>query len=117
MRVLGIDCGTEYTGYGIVDLLDDERLVCVTCGAIKVSPREPMPTRLSRNSVGLHELISEHRPDRVAIEDVFYAVNVKSALKLGQVRGVAMLGGHRRTGSRRVLAALHQVRCSGIRQG
>ena len=91
MRVLGIDCGTEYTGYGIVDLLDDERLVCVTCGAIKVSPREPMPTRLSRISVGLHELICEHRPDRVAIEDVFYAVNVKSALKLGQVRGVAML--------------------------
>ena len=64
MRVLGIDCGTEYTGYGIVDLLDDERLVCVTCGAIKVSPREPMPTRLSRISVGLHELICEHRPDR-----------------------------------------------------
>ena len=91
MRVLGIDCGTEYTGYGIVDLLDDERLVCVTCGAIKVSPREPMPTRLSRISVGLHELICEHRPDRVAIEDVFYAVNVKSALKLGQVRGVADL--------------------------
>src|SRR5258705_13207686 len=50
-----------------------------------------MPTRLSRISVGLHELICEHRPDRVAIEDVFYAVNVKSALKLGQVRGVAML--------------------------
>lgn len=101
MRVLGIDCGTEYTGYGVVDLLSDDhnnnnrnkndRLVCVTCGAIKVSPRDPMPTRLSRISIGLQELISQHRPDRVAIEDVFYAANVKSALKLGQVRGVAML--------------------------
>ncbi len=95
MRVLGIDCGTEYTGYGIVDLLADgrnkDRLVCVVCGAIKVSPRDPMPTRLSRISVGLQELISRHRPDRVAIEDVFYSANVKSALKLGQVRGVAML--------------------------
>ena len=101
MRVLGIDCGTEYTGYGIVDLLSDDRnnnnrnkndrLVCIACGAIKVSPRDPMPTRLSRISIGLQELISQHRPDRVAIEDVFYAANVKSALKLGQVRGVAML--------------------------
>jgi len=105
MRVLGIDCGTEYTGYGIVDLLSDEcrpsgsrrtrpendRLVCVVCGAIKVSPRDPMPTRLSRIARALEELITVHRPDRVAIEDVFYALNVKSALKLGQVRGVAML--------------------------
>jgi crossover junction endodeoxyribonuclease RuvC len=95
MRVLGIDCGTEYTGYGVVDLISDSRnrdqLVCIICGAIKVSPREPMPTRLSRISTGLKELILLHRPDRVAIEDVFYATNVKSALKLGQVRGVAML--------------------------
>src|SRR5664279_4409688 len=91
MRVLGIDCGTEYTGYGVVDLLSDDRLVCIVCGAIKVSPRDPMPRRLSHISIGLQELISQHRPDRVALEDVFYAVNVKSALKLGQVRGVAML--------------------------
>ena len=91
MRVLGIDCGTEYTGYGVVDLFSDDRLVCIVCGAIKVSPRDPMPTRLWRISIGLQELISQHRPDRVAIEDVFYAANVKSALKLGQVRGVAML--------------------------
>src|SRR5208282_2050225 len=95
MRVLGIDCGTEYTGYGVVDLLSDgrqnDRLVCVVCGAITVSPRDPMPTRLSRISLGIHELILQHRTDRVAIEDVFYATNVKSALKLGQVRGVAML--------------------------
>ena len=91
MRVLGIDCGTEYTGYGVVDLLADDRLVCIVCGAIKASPRDPMPTRLSRISIGLSELIARHRPDCVAIEDVFYAVNVKSALKLGHVRGVAML--------------------------
>ena len=117
MRVLGIDCGTEYTGYGIVDLVLDEdcdgdsvrvsprcvsprpgnprsgddRLVCVACGAIKVSPRDAMPVRLSGIARGLEELIALHHPDRVAIEDVFYAVNVKSALKLGQVRGVAML--------------------------
>src|SRR5258708_19346168 len=95
MRVLGIDCGTEYTGYGVVDLLSDsrnnDRLVCIVCGAIKVSPRDPMPTRLSLISIGLQELISQHRPDRVALEDVFYAVNVKSALKLGQVPVFAIL--------------------------
>src|SRR6266496_6422170 len=91
MRVLGIDCGTECTGYGVVELLADDRLVCVHHGAIKVSPREPMPARLARIYRQLQKIISEHQPDRVAIEDVFYAVNVKSALKLGQVRGVAML--------------------------
>src|SRR6202051_288289 len=95
MRVLGVDCGTEYAGYGVVDLFSDgrnsDRLVCIICGAIKVSPRDPMPTRLSLISVGLQQLISQHQPERVAIEDVFYATNVKSALKRGQVRGVAML--------------------------
>jgi crossover junction endodeoxyribonuclease RuvC len=95
MRVLGIDCGTEYTGYGVVDLLSDDRnndrLVCVVCGAIKVSPRDPMP---DAPVAYLHRTAATHLPappDRVAIEDVFYAANVKSALKLGQVRGVAML--------------------------
>ena len=91
MRVLVIDCGTEYTGFGVVELAPSGRLVCLTCGAIKVSPREPMPARLNRIYVRLDALIHEHQPDQVAIEDVFFALNVKSALKLGQVRGVAML--------------------------
>jgi len=91
MRVLGIDCGTEYTGYGVVELGHDSKLICLACGAVKLSPREPMPSRLSTIFDRLGAIIAEHRPDRVAIEDVFYALNVKSALKLGQVRGVAML--------------------------
>ena len=91
MRVLGIDCGTEYTGYGVVELGPNGRLLCLTCGAVKLSPREPLPTRLHRINEQLALLIREHRPDQVVIEDVFYALNVKSALKLGQVRGVAML--------------------------
>jgi crossover junction endodeoxyribonuclease RuvC len=91
MRVLGIDCGTEYTGFGIVELESSGHLHCLTCGAIRLSPRDPLPARLNRIYSRLDELIREHRPDQVAIEDVFYALNVKSALKLGQVRGVAML--------------------------
>ncbi len=91
MRVMGIDCGGEYTGYGVVEMNSGEKLCCVACGAIKLSLREPLPRRLSRIFTQLGDVITEHRPDEVAIEDVFYALNVKSALKLGQVRGVAML--------------------------
>lgn len=91
MRVLGIDCGGEYTGYGVVEMQSAGKLCCLTSGAIKLSPREPLPRRLSRIYMHLGAVISEHQPDEVAIEDVFYALNVKSALKLGQVRGVAML--------------------------
>jgi crossover junction endodeoxyribonuclease RuvC len=91
MRVLGIDCGTEYTGYGVVELCPDGKLLCLTCGAIKLSPRDPLPARLATIFHRLGALIEEHHPDNVAIEEVFYALNVKSALKLGQVRGVAML--------------------------
>jgi crossover junction endodeoxyribonuclease RuvC len=91
MRVLGIDCGTEYTGYGVVELHPDAELGCLTCGAIKLSSRLPLSVRLNTIFDRLCEIIEEHRPDNVAIEEVFYAMNVKSALKLGQVRGVAML--------------------------
>jgi crossover junction endodeoxyribonuclease RuvC len=91
MRVLGIDCGGAYTGYGVVEMHESGKLLCLTCGAIKLSPREPLPQRLSRIFAQLGEIIAKHQPEEVAIEDVFYALNVKSALKLGQVRGVAML--------------------------
>ena len=91
MRVLGIDCGGEYTGYGVVEMSSSGKLGCLTCGAIKLSPREVLPRRLSRIFTQLGEIIEVHQPDEVASEDVFYALNVKSALKLGQVRGVAML--------------------------
>lgn len=91
MRVLGIDCGGEYTGYGIVDQEPDGELRHVVCGAIRLNPRVPLATRLNQIFNELRGLISAHHPEVAAIEDVFYAVNAKSALKLGQVRGVAML--------------------------
>jgi crossover junction endodeoxyribonuclease RuvC len=91
MRVLGIDCGGSYTGYGVVEMLAGGRLECVTCGAIKLSSKEPLARRLARIYDGLEQLILEHRPHEVAIEGIFYALNVRSALQLGQVRGVAML--------------------------
>jgi crossover junction endodeoxyribonuclease RuvC len=91
MRVLGIDCGSEYTGYGVVEDGPGHRLFCCTCGAIRLRPRDTMALKLQQIYSQLSHIITEHQPDMVAIEDVFYAVNVKSALKLGQVRGVAML--------------------------
>ena len=74
-----------------MELLASGKLLCLTCGAVKLSPRDPMPQRLSCIFDRLRKIIQSHQPDRVAIEDVFYALNVKSALKLGQVRGVALL--------------------------
>lgn len=91
MRVLGIDCGGEFTGYGVVEQDGSGELHCLCEGAIRLSPREPLPARLKKIFDGLCSVIGQQRPDVVAIEDVFYAVNAKSALKLGQVRGVAML--------------------------
>jgi crossover junction endodeoxyribonuclease RuvC len=91
MRVLGIDCGGEYTGYGIVEQHDDGKLECITSGAIKLKTKEPLPIRLRIVFTELCRLATVHRAEVVAIEEVFYSVNAKSALKLGQVRGVAML--------------------------
>ena len=88
---MGIDCGTECTGYGVVDLDKNDKLGCASFGGIRLSPQEPLPSRLSIVFDRLSALIQEFQPDRVAIEEVFYSVNAKSALKLGQVRGVALL--------------------------
>ena len=91
MRVLGIDCGGEYTGYGVVEQDAAGSLHHLCSGAIRLTPRDALELRLKKICEGLTAIIAAHSPEQVAIEDVFYAVNVKSALKLGHVRGVAML--------------------------
>jgi crossover junction endodeoxyribonuclease RuvC len=94
MRVFGIDCGTEFTGYGVVES-DPEarmpRLVHLAAGTIRLSKKEKTPQRLVQVYAELTALINLHQPEVVAIEEVFFSANAKSALKLGQVRGVAML--------------------------
>ena len=91
MRILGIDCGGQYTGYGVVEQNGAGELRWIDCGAIVLCTRQPLPVRLQTVFSGLGEIIERNQPELVAIEEVFYAVNPKSALKLGQVRGVAML--------------------------
>jgi crossover junction endodeoxyribonuclease RuvC len=90
VRIFGIDPGSERTGYGCIDT-DGSRHRLVVCGAITAAPRAPFPQRLLKIHDGLRALLDEHRPDAVAIEDVFHARNVRSALKLGHARGVALL--------------------------
>jgi crossover junction endodeoxyribonuclease RuvC len=90
MRVLGIDCGTERTGYGVIDS-DGRSHRLVTAGCIKSSPRDPLELRLLNIAGGLRELLAAYRPDAAAVEEVFFSVNAKSALKLSHVRGVALL--------------------------
>ncbi|HUY81148.1 MAG TPA: crossover junction endodeoxyribonuclease RuvC [Acidobacteriaceae bacterium] len=94
MRVFGIDCGTECTGYGVVEWDDAARnpqLISLGAGGIRLPMKESLPHRLSLVYAELCTLIQAHAPDVIAIEEVFYSVNAKSALKLGHVRGVALL--------------------------
>ena len=90
MRVLGIDCGTERTGYGIIDS-DGRAHSMVAAGVIRTSPKDFLETRLAHIAAELRELIREHQPNAGAVEEVFYAANVQTALKLAHVRGVALL--------------------------
>ena len=90
MRVLGIDCGSERTGYGVIDS-DGGGHRMVAAGTIRTNPKEPFERRLLVIANGLREVIRQHRPESAAVEGVFYAANVKTALKLAQVRGVALL--------------------------
>src|SRR5580693_3699106 len=78
MRVLGIDCGTERTGYGVIDS-DGRAHRMVAAGCIRSSAREPLERRLLNIADGLRNLIVEYRPDAAAVEEVFFAVNAKSA--------------------------------------
>ena len=100
MLVLGIDPGTAVTGYGLVR---DEQangrspagigMRLVECGVIRTKPRDPLATRLREIHQGISELIARHKPDHLAVEDVFYSRNVRTTLALGHARGVVLLAG------------------------
>jgi crossover junction endodeoxyribonuclease RuvC len=90
MRVLGIDCGTERTGWGVIES-DGRRHSVLGYGVVKTLARDPLEIRLAAIAVGLRRVIVEHTPEAAAVEEVFYSQNVKTALKLAHVRGVALL--------------------------
>jgi crossover junction endodeoxyribonuclease RuvC len=90
MRVLGIDCGTERTGWGVIES-DGRRHIILSHGVIRCAARDPLGSRLSQIATGLRGVIVEFAPESAAVEEVFFSQNVKTALKLAHVRGVALL--------------------------
>jgi crossover junction endodeoxyribonuclease RuvC len=94
MRVLGIDPGSETTGWGVVEG-DARRYRLVEFGTVKASPRHRFAARLLKISLGVEELVERFRPDVCAVEEAFFAVNAQTALKLGHVRGVVLLAAER----------------------
>ena len=94
MRILGIDPGSETTGWGVVEG-EARRYRLVEYGTVKASPKERFPARLLKIYEGMEAIIAKHRPDACSVEEAFYATNVKVALKLGQVRGVLLLAAER----------------------
>src|ERR1044072_307437 len=92
MRVLGIDPGSETTGWGVVEGdADGRKYQLVEFGVVKLKAGSPFPARLLKINRALEEVVARLKPDACAIEEAFYATNPKVTLKLGQVRGVALL--------------------------
>ncbi len=90
MIVLGIDPGTANTGYGVV-LAQGPRLAALDGGVIGTGPTEPLERRLARIHARLTDLIAEHVPAAMAVEDLFFGQNARTAFSVGQARGVALL--------------------------
>ena len=91
MLVIGIDPGTARTGYGLIRQSESGSLDLVDFGVIQTSPNQPMSERLLKIHRDLQELLSQHRPVEAAVERLFFQKNVKTALSVGQARGVAIL--------------------------
>jgi crossover junction endodeoxyribonuclease RuvC len=92
VRVLGIDPGSETTGWGVVEGdSSGQKYSLIEYGTVKLSSSATFSSRLLKISCGLEEVIDRLRPDACAIEEAFYSINPKVTLKLGQVRGVALL--------------------------
>jgi crossover junction endodeoxyribonuclease RuvC len=88
--ILGVDPGTAVCGYGIVRLTDG-RLTLVDAGCIRTAPGDGDGERLRQLRAALASLLAEHRPHRMAVERLFFGRNVRTAMVVGQARGVALL--------------------------
>jgi crossover junction endodeoxyribonuclease RuvC len=88
--ILGIDPGTAHTGYGVV-LANGSRMAALDGGVIATGPEERLERRLARIHAQVCDLIAEHKPRAMAIEDVFFGQNVRTAFAVGQARGAVLL--------------------------
>jgi crossover junction endodeoxyribonuclease RuvC len=90
VKIFGIDPGSGRTGYGCIEIVGSRHHL-VICGSLSAPARSTFPEKLHYIHAGLGALLARHRPECVAVESIFHARNVHSALKLGQARGVALL--------------------------
>lgn len=90
MKILGIDPGTATTGFGVIEH-HNGKLKFVDAGVIVTPPEHSMPARLSEIYAGLKEIIAHHQPDCMAVELLYFATNVTTAITVGQARGVVLL--------------------------
>jgi crossover junction endodeoxyribonuclease RuvC len=90
VRIFGIDPGSDRTGYGCIESSGGRHRLII-CGSLAAPARAAFPEKLMVIHAGLETLLEHHRPECVAIEGIFHARNVRSALKLGHARGVALL--------------------------
>jgi len=90
VKIFGIDPGSDRTGYGCIETAGGRHHL-VVCGSLSAPARSTFPEKLKHVHAGLAALLTRYRPDCVAVESIFYARNVRSALKLGHARGVALL--------------------------
>ena len=95
MIVLGIDPGTANTGYGVV-ARQGGRMVALDGGVVQTSPRADPAARLATIHARVCDLLDEHRPEAVAVEELYFGVNVRSAFAVGQARGVVLLAAGQR---------------------
>jgi crossover junction endodeoxyribonuclease RuvC len=91
VRILGVDPGSRVTGYAVVERRGLAEVRYLSCGVIEPRREASLAERLAEVAAGLREVIVELRPEAAAVEDVFYAVHARSALRLGHARGVALL--------------------------
>lgn len=90
MRVIGIDPGSRMCGYGVLETRNGQ-IIHIANGCIAPSPALPLFKRLRIIYDGISGVIDEHRPGAMSVEEIFFAKNAKSAIKLGEARGVALL--------------------------
>jgi crossover junction endodeoxyribonuclease RuvC len=95
MIVLGIDPGTASTGYGVVESAGS-RLRAITEGMIATRPGIPLERRLADIHARVGELLDEHAPAAIAIEELYFGANVRTAFAVGQARGVVLLAAGQR---------------------
>lgn len=88
--ILGIDPGIADTGYGVI-CYQGEKMEFIACGSIKTAKKTPLPERLVVLEKKLAEIVKKHKPDKAAIEQLFFCRNAATALIVGQARGVALL--------------------------